>query len=450
MLKSIFKLLSNSMLYNATYSFLIKAIGAALGFFLNILLARILGAEGIGIYFLAISIITVCTVITRLGLDNALLRYTSLCYSNNDWQGIKGLYKLMLKITTFSSILVTLIMIFISDYTSMWIFNEPELGFVLKIMSLSILPVSLINLYAEVLKGLNKIKTGMFLQSVSLPLINVILIMICYTIININVNHIVLIYAITAFITLCMCELIWLKSLPQFVRKINGFFNRDELLQTSIPLMWVASLNLVLSFMDTFMLGWLGTSEDVGIYNIAAKLAFLSSMILIAVNGVLSQKFAVFWGKQKYQALEKLAQLSTMVMSVISFVILLVFLFFNKPILSLFGPNFIDGTYALVILAIGQFVTLSTGPVASLLMMTGYGRFHRNNVLLSAFVNLILNLCLIPIYGINGAAVATAISLMVKNVLAVIFVKKELKINVFDKWISILKNGWCYYYGRKK
>ncbi|HOO47262.1 MAG TPA: polysaccharide biosynthesis C-terminal domain-containing protein, partial [Deltaproteobacteria bacterium] len=85
----------------------------------------------------------------------------------------------------------------------------------------------------------------------------------------------------------------------------------------------------------------------------------------------------------------------------------------------------------LIILALGQFVVLATGPVAALLMMTGYEKFHRNTTALSAALNVVLNFTLIPRYGGEGAAFATAVSLSVKNVLAVLHVRKRLNIPLF-------------------
>jgi O-antigen/teichoic acid export membrane protein len=76
-------------------------------------------------------------------------------------------------------------------------------------------------------------------------------------------------------------------------------------------------------------------------------------------------------------------------------------------------------------------VSLATGPVASLLMMTGNEKFHRNNVIFCGTLNFTLNIILIPFLGAFGAAIATCFSIIIKNILALHYVNKNLKIKLF-------------------
>ena len=108
--------------------------------------------------------------------------------------------------------------------------------------------------------------------------------------------------------------------------------------------------------------------------------------------------------------------------------VVFVILVANKFILGLFGPEFIAGSTALVIIIISQCFNVMTGSVSQVLNMTGYHRNLRNFTIISAGLNLILNFILIPIYGIIGAAIATGVSSVLLNLMAVIFVKKRLGI----------------------
>ena len=77
----------------ASVAFVIKVIGAGLSFGFNVLLARMLGADGAGIYFLALTVTTIATVFGRMGLDNALLRFTAANAAVGDWGAVKGIYR---------------------------------------------------------------------------------------------------------------------------------------------------------------------------------------------------------------------------------------------------------------------------------------------------------------------------------------------------------------------
>ena len=97
-------------------------------------------------------------------------------------------------------------------------------------------------------------------------------------------------------------------------------------------------------------------------------------------------------------------------------------------LLSWFGPEFRSGATALVILALGQFVNVATGSVATLLAMTHNETAIRNAHFVSVIVNLAAALVLIPTLGILGAAAASAIALALANLLLAVAVRKRLGI----------------------
>jgi O-antigen/teichoic acid export membrane protein len=436
------KLLGNQIFFNIASSLGIKMISAFVGVISSIVLARYLGATDLGVYSLAISIITIITIFTKMGLDNTLIKFASYSYSINDWMTIKGLHSQMIKLVLSMAIPAILIICLFSDIIAIYVFDEPKLGQSIRLFSLAIIPISLIDLYSQLFKGIDRIKIGMFMQSMPLHVFIICLILIFSIFIPLNLPKIISIYVLSSVLVLIACSLLWGKFIPSDAKKIKGYFSRDEMMKTSIPLMWVASLNLVFTYMDTFMIGMFMSSTVVGLYNVASKVVLLSSMILVAINGVVSQKFSVYWETKKKEELERLAQSSTCYMFILSIIVFLFYVIFNRFILNLYGQEYIEAWPVLLVLAIGQFVVLATGPVASLLMMTGNGKFHKNNTFVSALINFVLNLLFIPFFGIVGAAVATAISLIVKNLLAVIFVRKNLGINVFSNWGKILKSGW--------
>ena len=79
----------------------------------------------------------------------------------------------------------------------------------------------------------------------------------------------------------------------------------------------------------------------------------------------------------------------------------------------------------MVILIVGQMMNAFAGSVGYLLNMTGGQKIMRNIAGIAALLNIVLNTLLIPSYGINGAAYASAISLASWNVLAVIYIKQH-------------------------
>jgi O-antigen/teichoic acid export membrane protein len=90
----------------------------------------------------------------------------------------------------------------------------------------------------------------------------------------------------------------------------------------------------------------------------------------------------------------------------------------GQPILSLvFGEAYGVGGTALGILCAGQLANAATGSLTLILNMTGHERDTVMGLGSAAIVNVILNLLLIPRFGIEGAAAATAISVAAWNAL---------------------------------
>ncbi|NJM87069.1 MAG: hypothetical protein HC847_07645, partial [Hydrococcus sp. RU_2_2] len=100
----------------------------------------------------------------------------------------------------------------------------------------------------------------------------------------------------------------------------------------------------------------------------------------------------------------------------------------GKPILGLFGSEFRESYFLLLIHLFGQLVNAMAGPVALLLNMTGYHNDATKVLAVSATLNIILNAILIPSYGSVGASVATVISTTLWNVAMAFIVWHRIKI----------------------
>jgi len=96
----------------------------------------------------------------------------------------------------------------------------------------------------------------------------------------------------------------------------------------------------------------------------------------------------------------------------------LVFVLFGERFLALaFGPGYAGGHTTLAILALGQLVNAGMGSVGVLLNMTGHERDTLRGVAIAAVANVVLGLVLIPLFGLEGAATATAVTLIIWNLL---------------------------------
>lgn len=420
----------------ASIALFLKLLGALLSFLLNIIISRKLGPEGIGIFYLCFSIVTITAAVGRGGLENVMLRMISINSALNNWKEVKGVYKTGIKLVLYFSLISSIILFLIAKELAIKIFSKVELYIPLLVMIFSIIPLALLTIYSEILKGLKQIKRSQLVQGVLPPGLTVIF----FTLIGKKFDTLGAVgsYNLAVLITFLTGLFFWIKSTP-LLKGIQGKDESKLLLKSGIHLFFIMIINLLIDRISIFFLGIYYESSDVGVFSIAFRTTMLTTFILTSVNSISAPKFAELYSKKDKKNLNITAVKSARVMSISALPILIVFLFFPKFVLNLFGAGFERGFQVLIILAIAQFINVSFGSVGFLLIMTGYEKTLRNISFLGLAICIILNVFLVPSFGISGAAIATAFVILTKNVVAFIYVKKLLNINIFKMNTSKFK-----------
>ena len=410
----------------ASVAFVLKVLGAGLAFGFNILLARMFGAEGAGIYFLALTITAIATVIGRIGLDNTLVRFVAANASTGDWASVKGVYRKGITLALAASAASAAVMFASAPWLSETVFGKPGLAQPLRLMSLAVVPMAMLILHAQALVGLKRIRDSLLVQAVGVQAM--CLVGLCVLGEKWGVNGAVGIYILAAALTALIGHAVWRAAAPQ-LRYTAGRFETRKLLRSSIPLFWVESLNLVMMWAAIFMLGMWKDTADVGIFAIASRTAALISFVLIAVNSIAAPKFAALYRQGDMDALGSTARNSAKLMTLMAGPALLLFIVAPEWVLAIFGPQFVEGATVLAILAAGRFVAVVIGSVnIYLLIMSGREHLLRNTVAIAGAANILLNIWLIPPFGLIGAAVATAASLSLQSLIACYLVYSRINI----------------------
>jgi O-antigen/teichoic acid export membrane protein len=406
-------------------AYLIKIASAALSFAFNVVIARLLGAQGMGVYVLALTIATILSVMTRVGLDNTVLRLTASNLVGNNWARVKGVYEQSRWIVIGVSLAVSLVIVLASSWIAQSVFKEPQLALTLRWMSLAILPMALYVLYAQLLKGLKRTGEAVIIQSL---VVQVLALPLLYLLIpRWKEVGAAVAYVIAAYLTWLVAWWLWRRATP-LLRTVNTQKDTKELLESSIPLFWSTTFQQVTLWSSTLMLGAFVASDQVGIFGAANRTTLLVSLVLIAVNSISAPKFAALYKEGKLPQLERMTKNSAKLMTLMTLPFAVIFVLFSSNIMKLFGEQFISGAPLLIILTIGQYINVASGSVGFVLMMTGHERLMRNNMAFCACLNIVLNLILIPLYGTLGAAITSAIVLISQNVIAAVMIRRVLGI----------------------
>jgi O-antigen/teichoic acid export membrane protein len=201
-------------------------------------------------------------------------------------------------------------------------------------------------------------------------------------------------------------------------------------LAISLPILLVESFYLLLSYTDVLVLRQFRPSEEVGVYFAVVKTLALVSFIHYAMSATTAHRFA------EYHALGDKARLSAYVAHAIvctfwpSLAATVALLAFGKPLLWLFGPQFVIGYDIMFVAAIGLVVRSAIGPVERLLNMLGHQHICALAYALAFVMNVALCVVLIPRFGGHGAAAATSLSLTFETVLLFWIVRRRLGLHV--------------------
>jgi O-antigen/teichoic acid export membrane protein len=408
----------------------LRVVGSVFSFIFSLLLARIIGAEGTGQFALIFAVTSIATVFGRIGLDNTLIRFTAANIALNNWEAVKGVYQKGILIGIIASTISALLMYFFSPWMAESIFHDSSLEISLKIMAVAVVPTSLSMLYAALLNGIRKMLAYGILQGQQGVGLSVLLIIGLLTLgSNLGVPGIALSYAISSIVLLIFSILVWRFSTPQ-IKKEKASFNTQLLIRTSLPLMGVSSLNLVNSWSATIILGASHSSQAVGIFSTASRISLLIGMILLSANSILSPKLSELYALGLSKEIETVMRKTTAAMTIIALPILIIIFLFSKEIMGFFGKEFIPGNLALIILSLGQLFNVVSGSTGPLLIMTGNEKTARNLMFASTTVNLFLSLFLVKFFSYNGAAIASSVSFIFGNILALRAVLKKLSIKI--------------------
>ncbi|WP_457567365.1 lipopolysaccharide biosynthesis protein, partial [Desulfurobacterium sp.] len=165
----------SELVRGAGTAFALRIVGIAFGYGFTLLVTRTLGAKAWGIFALCLVVLQISSVIGRLGMDTALLRFTAEYTAKGEIDTLKEIYKKALTLVVPFSILVAVLVYFLSPILAAKVFHKPYLTNYFRIVSFIIIPFVLLWIHSESIRGLKKIKEYMLLQQSGIFMIAVVL-----------------------------------------------------------------------------------------------------------------------------------------------------------------------------------------------------------------------------------------------------------------------------------
>ncbi|WP_404979148.1 lipopolysaccharide biosynthesis protein [Bradyrhizobium sp. SHOUNA76] len=409
--------------------FIIRVISAGLAYVSQVLLARWMGTSDYGIYVYVWTWVLLLGSMMDFGISASAQKIIPEYRSSGEQALLRGFLSGSRWLTFAVSTLVSLALAGIVKLLSPWIDPAEQLPLYIGCMTLPAFVVA--NTQDGIARSHDWMQLGLMPQFIIRQAL----------IIGITAIAFLLGYHLGAVAAMAASAgAVWIAMTGQMVvlnRKLADHiapgpktYDIGGWLAVSLPILLVESFYLLLSYTDVLVLQQFRPSDEVGVYFAVVKTLALVSFIHYAMSATTAHRFA------EYNASGDKARLSAYVAHAIgwtfwpSLAATIVLLALGKPLLWLFGPQFVIGYDIMFVAAIGLVVRSAIGPVERLLNMLGQQKICALAYALAFVMNLLLCIALVPRYGGHGAAAATSISLTFETVLLFWIVRQRLGLHV--------------------
>ena len=411
---------------------IIRSFGVLLLFGFTLFITNFYSAENVGRYDFVRSTLMVLGGISLMGTNQSIIYYSGLLNARKSIESIRSIYSEMLKIIfTLSLIILGFFIIFFNESIINGIFkNRESYSLILKtILTLVFFAVTMLNI--DTIRALKKTILSEMYRSIFryLPVLIFAIILLKTD------NEELLVEAyLLGFLLLSLFSSIRVYMLFKKIDKPNDkseSFTITEIFKTSSPMALSAIAYFIMQSIDIIILSIYEGFDQIAYYSVSVKLAMLTTLALMSVNIVIAPRIAEIYENQNMQKLQMLIKHSTRIIFLISICVLSVLFFFSEEILGLFGQGYVIANNALLFLLAAQFFNALSGPGAIYLNMTGRQKTLNKISVSALIINISLNFYLIPTQGINGAAIATLVSLIIWNTIATVLIYSRDKIKIF-------------------
>ncbi len=407
-----------------------------LSYIYRIIIAREFGPEVYGIFSLAMMVSGIFMLFSDMGIGEGLSRYIPLYRGKKQNEKIKYLFKRSAKIFLLTGIASTVLLLILSPFIANKIFNEPSLYTFLIVFSFST-PINLfLTIFLSTLRGYEKIGWYSFLSNILVAFVNLLLILL-FVFLGFGIYSVIFSYVLGEFIVLIVSFIVTKKQIPELFqrsKKSKGGKIIKEVILYSFPLFLAGMAWKLFKWGDSFVIGFFKKAADVGIYNAASPISLLlavSSQLFMQLFFPLVTRLYSQGDKETIKDMTK--QVSKWIF-MLNLPLLILLIIFPTEILNIFfGKEYISAATSLIFLSIGVFSLSFFEMSYRLIAMKGMSKILLIDILSLSIFNIILNIILVPRFGISGASVATMISYILLSVISLYQSRRYLSITPLSK-----------------
>jgi O-antigen/teichoic acid export membrane protein len=409
-----------------------------LAYVYRVIIARNFGPGIYGTFSLAIMLISFVGCIATLGIDSGLLRFIPYYLGKSQNERIRYIYRVSLKYMFAAGVFAGVLTFLLSSLISLNIFHEPSMIIFVKWFSV-FLPITLItSIYWSIIKAYERIDLYSFIVYIFYNAAQLGLLLI-FLFLNLKSQSIIFSYTFGYLLVLIFSYWVSRKTFPE-VFKTSTLSNKEkketkkELFSYSWPMIFFGVIFTLYSWIDSLIIGFFMNAEAVGIYNAAVPIASLLSIVPLLFIHLLFPLITKEYSRNNPRMIEGLTKQVGKWIFMLDLPILVIMILFPGAIINiLFGQEYMPAESSLRFLSIGVFFYSLFVISENLLSMAGKSKITLLNITIASIFNFVLNIILVPKYGIEGAAFSTMVSYLLWGLLSLYQAKKYTSIFPFKK-----------------
>ena len=417
------------MRLNVGISLVLKGVGAVLALVFNWGIARLYGPLGSGLYGLTQTSILFIASAALGGLDYVMLRSVAADSKNGNLGHARGLIKTAITGALIIALVVSLIIALLHNQAARWLGNA-NMSTMLVVAAPAAFGFAAMRLISFALRGggnvlLSQAMEGSITSSFTVVMLASLLLLPALP----PVWTIGVIYSISMLGTAAIGFSAYAK-----MRKGWPAAERVKLLPLyamGLPVMGTVLTNQSTDWISLTATATLHSAEAAGKLRVALQIMAISNLIVGSFDGIIGPQIAAAWSVQDRARIARIARQAILGTVSLLSPLFLIALAFPGFMLGLFGPAFKSAGLALQIIAVGYLIALSGGPAGTILLMCGREKWTLAYAV--AGTVLMLGLCawLVPLYGVTGAAITVAGTMIFRRIVAGCVVRFDLKIKIF-------------------
>ena len=411
----------------ASVSFVLQTGGVALQYVVNVVFARAMSVAQFGVFTVANNYSRIGGTLGHLGGASSVLRFVPEQTVREDWPRVAGVIRRSRQIAIGVGSAVAVI----GTALTLIIANDSNWSAALVIALWSVPVVALIELQQSLIRAYKQIFRAFFPWLVFQPILAVAAAGVV-VVLDGRVRAPAAV-GITAgsYVAAALLQLWWLhQAQPAVVRQAVPAYEMREWTRVTTPIFLSNVVYIVFSRLDVVMVGLFLGPKDAGIYAIAMRAGNLAQIGQTAMSATVAPRISELYFAEREDELQRLVLTSVRWIFAPTLALVILMAAASGPILGVFGKDFVEGRWVLAIIAVGQLVSVSSGPVGWLMNLTGREKLTAKVFAITAVITLGLYLVLIKPFGIIGAAIANSAGIAIFNIVLTLQARRSLGYDV--------------------